>query len=81
MIEEKSWELVRDALRNLRLEGKQIKFIGRKSQHPTYVTGVPVHGGKIYVTDGILLPKDFINRVHLLSSFSVDGVNMSNLIQ
>lgn len=81
MIEEKAWELVRDAIRNIRLEGKQVKFLGSRNQHLTYVTGVPIQGGKIYITNGVLMPKDFLNRIHLLSSFSVGGMNLSNLIQ
>ena len=80
MIEEKAWELVRDAIRNIRLEGKQVKFLSSRSQHLTYVTGVPIHGGKIYITNGVLMPKDFLSRVHLLSSFSVNGTILNSLI-
>lgn len=79
MISELNWRAFRDYLRSVRLTGVPIKFIGRKSRLPMFVTGVPILGNKIYVGEITLAEKDFVNVTHLTTSFSIDGVLVSQL--
>lgn len=81
MIDIKEWREFRDFLRDTRLTGKQIKYIGKKNVVSLFVTGVPVLGEKIFVgNDIVLLPKSFVNRTHLLTSFAIDGVPVSKVL-
>lgn len=81
MIDVKEWNAFRDFLRELRLSGKQIRYIGRKNVVPLYVTGVPVQGDKIFIGNDIVLnQKGFVNRTHMTTSFVVDGVLVSKLL-
>lgn len=79
MIDSIGWRNFRDYIRSVRLNGVQVKFIGRKSKQPLYVTGTPVNGNKLFVGDIVLTEKDFVNMTHLTTSFSIDGVLVSTI--
>ena len=81
MIDEKSWSKFRDYIREVRLTGVQVKYIGRPSKLVRYVTGTPVTGNKMYVGDLVFTANDFINFTHMTTSFSIDGVLVSNLYE
>ena len=78
MIDSGLWTQFRDHLRDTRLKGQRIKYIGKKFSVPVYVTGVPVIGNKIYINEGVLTEKDFTCRRHMLTSFSVNGELLIN---
>jgi len=79
MIEQTVWDDFRHKLRGLRMKGKLIKYIGKVSKKPMYVTGVPIPTPRIFIGDFSVDPKSFVNLTHLNCSFSVDGVMFGEL--
>ena len=73
MIDQQNWISFRHQLRDLRLTGKSVKYIGKTSKTPLFITGIPVAGNKIFVGDIVLDQRSFLNLTHLQNSFSVDG--------
>lgn len=77
MIEQTVWEAFRHKLRSIRTTGKLVKYIGKPSKTPVFISGIPMKGERIYLgndKDFSVGPKDFVNATHLNSSFSIDGV-------
>lgn len=81
MVDESKWNKFRDYIRGVRLNGVQVKYIGRPTKQPMYVTRSAVVGNKLYVGDMAFTGRDFINVTHMTTSFSIDGVLLSQLYQ
>jgi hypothetical protein len=81
MIDDNSWEKFRGFIREIRLNGVPVKYIGRPTKKPMYVTGTGKSNNKIIVGDIVLGKRDFVNLLHLTTSFSVDGELISTLYQ
>jgi hypothetical protein len=60
-------------LRSFRMKGKLIKYIGKPSKKPMFITGVPIPSQRIFISDFSLDAKAFVNMTHLNCSFSIDG--------
>lgn len=79
MINSTTWRNFRDYIRGVRLTGAQVRYIGRPSKKPMFVTGTPVNGNKLFVGDLAFTENDFVNATHLTTSFSLNGVLLSQL--
>ena len=81
MVNATTWRNFRDYIRGVRLNGVQVKYIGRPTKHPVFVTGTPVNGNKLFVGDLVFTERDFVNVIHLTTSFSINGVLVSQLFE
>lgn len=80
MIEQSIWDNFRHTLRGIRMKGKLIKYIGKTSKKPMFVTGVPIPSQRVFIGDFSVDQKSFVSVTHLNCSFSVDGVMIGELI-
>ena len=79
MIDSQTWLNFRHKIRDIRLSGKQVKYIGRSAKASAIVSGVPIAGTKIFVDDIVLDARNFVSLTHLKNAFSVDGKIISEI--
>lgn len=79
MIDSQTWLNFRHKIRDIRLSGKQVKYIGRSAKSASIVSGVPIAGSKIFAEDIVLDARNFVSLTHLQNAFSVDGKIISDI--